>query len=177
MKKENYLNLTSFLSLIFKLVAYFNIFAAVFFFFLLLSKDSSWEVNNSQTLVLLQIKSGTFTPQKEIIAKYVSFIVGITNILLFLPINFKVSQLFKNLSRGTSPFTLDTVTTIHQIGKWLCWLSLFPLFHSLLLSLFTWTLQLTIGISYDLFIGLILLVVAEVIRYGVELKEFNDEVV
>lgn len=98
---------------------------------------------------------------------------------LSIYIFWKVSQLFKYLSEGHSPFSFQFAQSIKRLGIIMIFSDiLLPLFRSLLVSILMQEgYYILFGVGSSLMIGLILCAVSETFNYGIELQTLSDETV
>lgn len=91
----------------------------------------------------------------------------------------KGSQLFKYLSEGNTPFSIDFSQRIKRLSLILIISDIiFPLIYSLLVTLITeGSHYLIIGVGSSLLIGLILYAAAEIFNYAINLQQLADDTV
>lgn len=182
MKTKNYLRLTSFLFLFFGFIALLLFICIPFIFFVFLTKNTEFfqfTLKDPNALVLFSYhKSISGNPHTDATRHAIVTFVGILSLLLTGTTFWKISQLFRNLSMGETPFALKKIRDLQIIGRLFCLASFVPLLvYSPLLTLFTGEIDFVLGIDYSFIVGLILLVMAEVFRYGLKLQEFQEDVV
>lgn len=180
METKKFLRLTSVLAFFFKVTSLFGFAASLLALTTLFTQQKNWLSYQPQYFSFFTYSkvhtplSGQDERFKEIITVFVAVFAAFIFGLAFL----KISQLFKSLAQGETPFALSKVKILKKVGWLFVLLGLTPqLLYYPLLALMTHDIYVTFGLSSELIIGLILLVAAEVFRYGLHLQEFSEDVV
>lgn len=186
MKTKSYLRLTRLLGMLFFVAGVFGlilIVACLLGYFL----SDSFSIDYHPDMITFYSYSATNNGINGIVRTEVNYekirntvtlIVSIPTFILVSIANFNISALFNDLSQGDTPFTFDKARKLRKIAYLFCLLGVLPvILYPIVYSLVSGDIQITIGFGYDLIIGLILLVVAQVFQYGLSLQEFNEDVV
>ncbi|MGX7198787.1 DUF2975 domain-containing protein [Enterococcus nangangensis] len=178
MRQKNFLRLTRLLQIFFTIAAVFCLFGVAFFLLLFFSNaDASFEFQ-PHLIILFNYAISAATAARPQLEETFGLIFGLLSLLIGSFTYFKVSRFFAELTTGESPFSLEKVNELRNIGFLFCILGVLPgLGYYPLLFLAKAGGSFIFGFTYELIVGLILLVVAETFRYGVSLQAFNDEVV
>lgn len=185
MKTKSYLRLTRLLGMLFFVAGVFGlilIVACLLGYFL----SDSFSIDYHPDMITFYSYSATNNGingivrtevDYEKIRNTVALIVSIPTFILVSIANFNISALFNDLSQGDTPFTFDKARKLRKIAYLFCLLGVLPvILYPIVYSLVSGDIHITIGFGYDLIIGLILLVVAQVFQYGLSLQEFNEDV-
>lgn len=98
---------------------------------------------------------------------------------LYSYILFKGSFLFDRLVDGETPFTFDFAESVKRISFLLIGLDIIlPLIYALIVNLRAAEgFYFKFGLTSSFFIGLILYIVSEILKYGISLQELSDDTV
>ncbi|MGX7198788.1 hypothetical protein [Enterococcus nangangensis] len=180
MQTKNYFAMTNFLAILFKVILFILLFTiplAWTIFFLkgdnLLSFEPNFFFSIGYTQTILPLST------TEIFLKNISLLLANSVALLSgSRCLYLASSLFKTLSLGEIPFTLNNVRQLTKITQLLFFIGLLPqlLYYPLLILTIQET-YLLVGLNLFLIISGVLFVVKEIFRYGVQLQTFSEDVV
>lgn len=126
----------------------------------------------------LQNVIGSLTPVYT--NNFVGFITSSVEKFLLAYTFYHVSQFFLYLEKDVTPFSVKVYQKLRKIGCLLILADIgIPLIYSLILPFTTMKPVMIdlVMVSSLTFVGVIILFMAEVIRYGVKLQEFSDDAV
>lgn len=117
--------------------------------------------------------------QLENVLRTTASIITPIKILVSVFALWKGSRLFNRLSKGDKPFTHKFSKLIKRIGLLLMVTDvILPILYSLIVSAhLNGSLYVNLGVGSTFLIGLLLLVVAAIFDYGIELQFLSDETV
>lgn len=110
---------------------------------------------------------------------FTALLVGPLFLALYSYILFKGSFLFDRLVDGETPFTFDFAESVKRISFLLIGFdTVLPLLYSLIVNLRADEgFYFNFGLTSSFFIGLILYIVSEILKYGISLQELSDDTV